>query len=78
MIGLFIVREEGGMWEPVGLLSWLTSDAPIWGVKLARTRLIYDTILKRLGYSPWRVRHDPPPLVERLNFNTGRWESGFE
>ena len=77
VIALLIVREEGGPYEWVNPLTWLLSDAPIWGIAIGRLLLIYDTILKRLGYQPWRSRVLPPPLEPRYNLNTDRWEFGF-
>lgn len=54
MIRLFVVQEEGGLYEYCGLLCWLMSDAPIWGFQVGRYRFAYDTIIKRYGLSPWR------------------------
>lgn len=77
MLGLFIVRAEGEMYEPVDPVTWLLSDAPIWGFSIGRLLLIYDTILKRHGLSPWRSAVLPPPLEPRRCINTDRWIMGF-
>jgi hypothetical protein len=51
---LVIVQEEGGLIEPVGLLDWLRSDAPFWGFRVGRVRLIHDQVLLEHGQGPWR------------------------
>lgn len=72
MIGLFIVREEGGLYESVNPVAWLTSGAPIRGLRIGRRRLIHDAILKRLGYPPWRTHQDwPASGLERVAWDVG-------
>lgn len=58
MIRLFVVHEEGGLYERVGLLGWLLSDAPIWGFQIGRRRVAHDAILKAYGHRPWRRAND--------------------
>lgn len=83
MIGLFVVREEGGLYEACNPIGWLLSNAPIWGLRLGRTRFIYDTILKAHGMSPWRTRpvdveHTWAVLDAIWDAWQGRWVSRLE
>lgn len=54
---LFVVREEGGLFERLPLRRWLREieTVPIFGVKVGARRFIYDRILKRYRYRPFRI-----------------------
>lgn len=63
MIRPFIVREEGGLIEHLGLVAWLLSDGPFFGFDIGPWRFVHDPILTRYGYQPWRASrpYNPHP-----------------
>ena len=72
---LFVVREEGGLFEYLNAWRWLAAihdDVPIFGLQLGNRRWVYDRILAAYGLSPIRRANDAMPIGSVYWFTKGR------
>ena len=72
LIRYFVVRSEGGDFEFVDKPEWyrLRREVPIFGAQVGSTKVIYDRIRKRRGYSPFRRRSDVTSMPVQPTRNT--------
>jgi hypothetical protein len=55
---LVLVREEGGNYEYPPLARFVADwrSVPIFGFRIGRRMVLFDRIMRKAGYFPWRSK----------------------